>query len=261
MLDRIKTKVKSTALCYPFIYAKSLLVRPKSQNDEEVIISRLLRRYNIPKVFIEFGFSGWEFNCVGLAPTWRGLLVDGEMYNVRIAKTIFGKNITPKKLWLTLDSLTEIEDWLGIEPLGILSVDVDGNDYWFLQRLILKRPALIIAEYNSSFEFRPVTVPYDPEFDRTKKHETWTYYGCSLTAINHLAKLYGYSLIDVSKPGINAFFVRNDLLMPDDVILIPENAYREKLFTNGSRLSGQWEKIKHLPFVDVTELPVILPSN
>jgi hypothetical protein len=253
MLDRIKEKVKTTALCYPYIYMKSLLVSPKAQNDEEMIINRLLRRYSIPKVFIEFGFSGWEFNCVALATTWRGLLVDGDLYNVRIAQTIFKNNITPKQLWLTLDSLVEIEDWLGSEPLGILSVDVDGNDYWFLQRLILKRPALFIAEYNSSFGFRPVTVPYDPEFDRTKKHETWTYFGCSLTAINHLANLHGYSLIEVCNSGVNAFFVRNDFLVPDDVIMKPKSAFREKVFADGSRPSDQWEKIKHLPFVDVTK--------
>jgi hypothetical protein len=81
MFDYIKEKVKTTALCYPYIYLKSLLVRPKSQNDEAIIINRLLRRYNIHKVFIEFGFSGWEFNCAGLAMEWRGLLVDGDLYN------------------------------------------------------------------------------------------------------------------------------------------------------------------------------------
>jgi hypothetical protein len=255
LLDRFKTKIKKTIFAFPFIFAKSLFARPKAQNDESTIITALLRRYPVPETFIEFGFSGWEFNCAALTPTWRGLLVDGDLYNVRIARTILRKNITSLQLWLTLDTLVSLENWIGSEPLGVLSVDVDGNDYWFLQRLIVKRPALIIAEYNSSFGLHPVTVPYDPQFDRTKKHDTWTYYGCSLTAVSHLARQHGYSLIQVSDSGVNAFFVRDDLLQGDDVALNPASAFKEKAFTDGSRSDEQWEKIKHLAFVDVTESP------
>jgi hypothetical protein len=258
LLDHIKSRIKRTVFAFPFIYAKSFFAQPKAQNDESTIISALLRRYLVPETFIEFGFSGWEFNCATLARTWRGLLVDGDLYNVWIARTIFRKNITSMQLWLTLETPASLESWIGTDPLGILSVDVDGNDYWFLQRLIVKRPALIIAEYNSSLGLHPVTVPYDPQFDRIRKHDSRTYYGCSLSALNHLARQHGYSLVQVSESGVNAFFVRDDLLQPDEMALDPASAFKEKVFKDGSRSAEQWERIKHLPFVDVTESPSLV---
>jgi hypothetical protein len=242
-------------LCIPFIIAKGLITQPRAQNDEAFILHRLLRRYEVPKRFLEFGFSGWEFNCAALVRDWDGLLVDGDEYNVRIARLIYPR-IQARALWLTLDSLGSLMDYATAAPLGILSVDVDGNDYWFLERLIVSKPALIIAEYNSSFGLRPITVPYDPGFDRTRKHATWTYYGASLTAIDHLARRNGYSLIEISNSGVNAFFIRDDFLTADDLVLSPSTSFREKLFLDGSRPAGQWERIKQLPFVDVRDMTV-----
>ena len=251
-IEKIKSLIKSTPLVYFFIKLKSLFVKPRAQNDEELIIRRLLHRYRIPKTFIEFGFSGWEFNCAGLVKDWEGLLVDGDEYNIKIARCIFDKNISVQKAWLTLDNLGLFEKWLGNRGLGILSVDVDGNDYWFLEKLIKLKPVLIIAEYNSSFGLRPITVKYDENFDRRKKHPSWTYFGASLEALNHLAGLNGYSLIEISNSGVNAFFLRNDFLHKQDIVFKPESVFREKLFYDGSRPAEQFEKIKHLPFIDVT---------
>ena len=131
--------------------------------------------------------------------------------------------------------------------------DLDGNDYWFIQRLIKLKPSIIIAEYNSSFGLKPITVPYSSDFDRTKKHGSRTYYGASLTALDYLANAHGYSLIEVTNAGINAFFVRNDLITKDDLILKPEFAFIEKKFSDGSRSNQQWEKIKHMEYVEVTK--------
>lgn len=254
-IDRLKDAVKGTPLAYPYIFLKSLIARPLAQNDEAVILQRLLQRYAVPRTFVEFGFSGWEFNCAGLTRHWRGLLVDGNQYNVKIARTILPSTVTALQLWITLETLKVIEDWVGNSDLGILSVDVDGNDYWFLQRLIVLRPAIVISEYNSSFGLRPVTVPYDPAFDRLQKHDSHTYYGASLTALAHLTTSHGYSLMEISNSGVNAFFVRNDLLAPEDRPLEARHAFREKLFADGSRQPAQWERIRYLPFVDVTTAP------
>jgi hypothetical protein len=144
------------------------------------------------------GFSGWEFNCAHLAKHWIGLLVDGDAYNVTNTKALFKKNITVERRWLTLDNLDLCANWLDGRTLGILSLDVDGNDYWFLENLISLNPCLIVAEYNSSLGLRPLTVVYDPAFDRTTKHPGKTYFGASLTALDHLARKHNYSLIKVS---------------------------------------------------------------
>ncbi|MCA1654377.1 MAG: hypothetical protein ABR588_04390 [Sphingomicrobium sp.] len=201
-------------------------------------------------MFVELGFGGWEFNCAPLAFHWEGLLVDGDAYNVTIAHTILPGRVQAKKIWLTLETLSIVEDYARGRDIGILSVDVDGNDYWFIERLIKLKPAIIIVEYNSNFGHRSITIPYDPQF----YYETgpYRYYsGASLPALTRLAAQNGYSLIAVGSCGINAFFVRNDLLGDDDIPLDPIYAYREQWYDDGLRASQRWEKMKHLPFVEV----------
>jgi hypothetical protein len=254
-MEQLKAYIKSTPLADIFIYIKSIFVSPASQSDEAAIIDRLIRRFDIPHSFIEFGFSGWEFNCATLIGSWRGVLADASSYNVRIGKILCGDNVEILQIWLTLESIQVIIDRFRAMncPLGILSVDVDGNDYWFLKKLLELKPSIVIAEYNSSFGLRPVTVPYDPSFDRTVKHETHTYYGASLTALHALLSKNNYSLLEISNSGVNAFFVRNDLLSLDEIALRPEFCFREKVFRDGSRPSQQWAKIEHLPFVNVAD--------
>ncbi len=240
----IKDFIKATPLAIPFIWAKGKLTRPKTQNDEALILKTLLSRYDVPKRFLEIGFGGWEFNCAPLAYEWEGTLVDGDQYNVTIANTILPKRVKAKRMWVTLETIRSLRT----DNLGILSIDVDGNDYWFWKELIDLKPAILIAEYNSTFGLRPVTIPYDPAFNY-KEHEGWTYYGASLTA---LAKLFeDYALIEVSTSGVNAFFVRRDLLGKHDRPLDPETAYREQYYIDGSRADERWEKIKHRSFVTV----------
>ncbi|WP_320674559.1 hypothetical protein [Prochlorococcus sp. MIT 1341] len=249
MRGPIIDKVKKTFIANLYISYKSLWAKPIAQNNEETIIKRLLFRYDVPKVFIEFGFSGWEFNCASLTKTWQGLLLDGDEYNTKIANIIFKKNITSKKIWLNLETLSTIKEWASGKEIGILSVDVDGNDYWFIQNLIDISPSILIAEYNSSFGLRPITVPYDPDFNREEKHPTWTYYGASLKAITKLMKKNGYSLIEIDTSGVNCFFVRDDLITSNDLILEPETSFREKLFMDGSRSEQQWELIKDMEYI------------
>jgi hypothetical protein len=138
------------------------------------------------------------------------------------------------------------------KDLGILSVGVDGNDYLFLEKLIVTKPAIIVAEFNVAFGLHPILAPYDSAFDRTVKHESWLYYGASLSAINHLCCLHGYSLLEVSQNGVNAFFVRDDLLSSDDLKLTVEEGYKVKCYPDGTTSSENWDIIKHLPYVDVS---------
>ena len=259
MFNSLKNYIKQTPLAIPFIILKNALNKSAfSQSNEAQIIDRLVSRFNVPKTFVEFGFSGWEFNCIKIAHEWEGLLLDGGAYNVTIANQIFPKAITAKQMWITLDTLDFVLDYSKSRKLGILSVDVDGNDYWFLEKLITTNPAIIIVEFNVSFGLFPISVPYDSAFDRIKKHESWEYYGASLSAMHHLCNLHDYSLIEISQNGVNAFFVRNDLLTADDRRLTPEEGYREKSYPDGSIAPTEqfWEIIKQLPYVDVTKSDV-----
>jgi hypothetical protein len=96
-------------------------------------------------------------------------------------------------------------------PLGLLSIDVDGNDYWIWEALTVVDPAIVIIEYNSVFgDEQAVTIPYDPKFIRTKAHHSSLYAGCSLKALSLLADTKGYVFVGSNSAGNNAYFVRQD---------------------------------------------------
>jgi len=254
----LKQRIKATPLAIPYIAAVNTFgKRRHSQSDEAAVLGRIISALGqVPKIFIEFGFSGWEFNCIALAQdrSWQGLLIDGDAYNATIARTIYHRGIEAKQLWITLDTLDHVIRYAAGREVGVLSIDVDGNDYWFAKHLMPLRPAILCVEVNVSMGLRPLTVPYDPAFDRTKKHQSWEYYGASLTAMHHLCRESGYSLVAMSGNGVNAFFVRGDLLTSALRVLDPQEAQRPKIYPNGSIAPTErfWEGIKNMPFVDVS---------
>jgi len=252
MKNKIKTLIKNSFLEYWLYLMKSIVVRPKSQSNETEIIRGLLTKFGprIKKTFVEFGFSSWEYNCAALPKDWSGLLIDGDYQNVKIGKVISTNRIEIVHAWLTLNNIKEmISEWLGSRELGILSIDIDGNDYWFVERLITIRPSVFIVEYNSTLGFRDITIPYDENFDRTKAHPSWTYFGASLLAMQRLLTNAGYDLVDISDSGVNAFFVRSDLNQGLCDVLDPKVSFKPKAFFDGSTPDEQWKQIEHMPYV------------
>jgi hypothetical protein len=246
ILSRAHTVLRASPLRYYYHLAKARL-GGSPQSDESVILSRLVDQ--IPKTFLEFGFHPTEYNCIGLRD-FRGLLVDGDAQTVRLARSLLPKRIEARQSFITLDNIKSLSTHF--PTLGVLSVDVDGNDYWFLEALLPKRPAVIVAEYNASFGLNPVTVPYDPSFDRAAKHESGWYHGASITALTSLCRTHGYKLVAVSAAGGNVFFLPHAAAMPE---LDAAQTYRESTLRNrwsGTTANDQWERIKHMPFVKVT---------
>jgi hypothetical protein len=227
------------------LYYRIQMLRAKAQSDELKIIERLAA--NAPKTFIEFGFHPIEFNCASLAknPDWQGLLIDGSARQVSDAIALLPSRLNIVQKFLTLDNIDFIKSAFPL--IGVLSIDVDGNDYWFLKSLIETRPALISVEYNSTLGLEPITVPYDPAFDRHEKHPRGWYHGASLTALCNLCAAHGYGLSAVSEAGANAFFTKSGKL--DPAAAWKPNALRERY--SGVGHDAQWQTVKSLPFVRV----------
>jgi hypothetical protein len=227
------------------LYYRARLLRPQAESDECAILAALSK--DAPRTFIEFGFHPIEFNCIELArqPEWSGLLVDCNKRQVDDARALWPSRIDIVERFLDLDGLDFIRK--KFPEVGVLSIDVDGNDYWFLDALIGMRPHVISVEYNSTLGFEPITVPYDPAFDRHNKHPRGWYHGASLTALAKLCAAHGYGLAAGSDGSCNAFFTRRGTRKPEDV-------WKPK--TLRAQLSGiphqrQFDEIKHLPFVTV----------
>jgi hypothetical protein len=227
------------------LYYRLQMLRPKGQSNESQIIAELAK--DAPRTFVEFGFHPIEFNCAALArdPAWQGLLIDGNQRQVSDAKSLFPERIKVIEAFLTLENLDFIKS--SFSKIGVLSIDVDGNDYWFLEKLIEAQSTVLCVEYNSTLGLEPITVPYDPSFDRHKKHPSGWYHGASITAITKLCASHGYGLAAVSDAGGNAFFTQSGNL--DPIEAWRPNSFRKNF--SGVCHPHQWEAIKHLPFVRV----------
>jgi hypothetical protein len=139
------------------LYYRLRLLNSTGQSNEGQILADLAK--DGPRTFIEFGFHPIEFNCATLAKDadWSGLLIDGSSRQVEDARAILPSRIDLAESFLTLDNLDLIRS--KYSQLGVLSIDVDGNDYWFLKALIDINPTVICVEYNASFGIEPVSVP------------------------------------------------------------------------------------------------------
>ena len=215
------------------------------QSDEAQILRRLVDAGNGPPTFIEFGFHPAEFNCAALLSDHRGLLIDGSGSQVDDARRLLPTAVRIERRFLTLDNLDLVR--AAFPQVGVLSIDVDGNDYWFLDALIDLGPTVIAVEYNASFLDHSVTVPYDAAFDRHAKHASGWYHGASLIALHRLARRYGYGLAAVASGGGNAFFTRDGDL--DPATAWQPTALRDR--SSGTTAAEQWAAICVLPFTQI----------
>ena len=209
-----------------------------SQWGEDGIIQFLLKHVSIERsLFVEFGVENYtESNTRFLLTNnqWSGIVIDGSDENIEYIKRdpiYWATNLKAVSAFITKDNINELITKNGISgDIGILSVDIDGNDYWVWQAIESISPRIIICEYNSHFGSEAeVTIPYDPNFVRDSAHFSKIYYGASVSALNSLAQLKGYSLVASNSVGNNIFFVRNDLIgsLP---VLSASQAYRRAEF-------------------------------
>lgn len=192
-----------------------------SQNGEDGVIQFLLSRVNVGnKLFVEFGvgdYSEANTRFLALHDRWSGLVMEGNSRDVSRLKrdsTFWRYDITVVSAFITKENIDHLLTDNGItDEIGLLSIDVDGNDYWIFDAISVVRPAIVIIEYNHRFgPDRAVTVPYDPEFRRDRAHYSHIYYGASLRALCLLADRKGYAFVGCESFGVNAFFVRRDLM-------------------------------------------------
>lgn len=193
-----------------------------SQWGEDGIIEWIVNKTkNIPKSFVEFGVENYnESNTRFLLQNrnWKGLVIDSSEKNILDVKArpIYWKHsLTAVSSFITRENINDLLLNNGFSgEIGILSIDIDGNDYWIWEAIDVVNPQILIIEYNSCLgDLMPLTIPYDKDFMRTKKHYSNLYYGASIAAIKHLAAIKGYELIGSNSAGSNAFFLRTDIAL------------------------------------------------
>jgi hypothetical protein len=242
-----------------------------SQFGDDGIIQWLIRNVDIPeRSFIEFGVEDYrESNTrfLMMNDNWSGMVMDGSQENVSMivgSEYYWRYDLLAQAHFIDRDN---INDLLAASPLGpnigILSIDLDGNDYWILERIEAVFPCILIVEYNSVFGIeRAVTIPYQRDFARTSAHFSNLYWGASLRALATLCAKKGYAFVGSNSAGNNAYFVRRDKLN-DEVrearleAEFVDSKFRESRDASGAltylRGADRIAAIRGLPVVDVAQ--------
>lgn len=191
-----------------------------SQWDEDGLIQFLVGRVNPPKIFVEIGagnFTECNTRLLSVKDHWSGLLVeiDRELAGEIVARNDYWKH--PHKVVCEAVHAGNVNRLLAENgctgEVGLLSIDVDGIDYWIWRAVEAISPAILVCEYNGVFggELR-VSVPYDQGFNRFRSHYSGLYAGASLAALVELGCTKGYAFVGTNSGRNNAFFVRHDLV-------------------------------------------------
>ncbi len=233
-----------------------------SQNGEDGVIRYLFDEIGYEsRWFVEFGFGAVQCNALRLMihENFNGLLMDGSEENVSFfnytAKKLGIERVKAVQTFITRDNLEDLITGNGVpRDIDFLSLDVDGNDYWFWQELTCIAPRVVCIEYNAGIgPDLSWTVPYDDEFERYAKHPGGFFHGASLTALESLGKSKGYYLIGCDLTGTNAYFLRNDIRIEGVPALTPREAYRPHAnwLGRGISESRQLEIMQSMPYQEV----------
>ncbi len=238
---------------------KDTYMRAFSQNGEDGVLLFLFSVLGTTsRVAVEIcAGDGIQCNTANLIVNhgWDGLLVDGNPSLVERGRKFYSRcpdtfSSPPIFLneWVTTENVNDlvIDSGIGVD-VDLLSLDLDGVDYWVWKELDIISPRVVVLEYQDIWGPDVAkTVPYRPDFTGDP---TFNYQGASLLAFVKLARSKGYRLVGTERLGFNAFFVRDDV-GPD---VIPEIDHRQ-CFSHRKVREGMRDrlpKVEHLSWVDV----------
>jgi hypothetical protein len=221
-----------------------------SQNGEDGIIEEIFNRIGTTNsYFAEFGSSdGLETNSTYLLfKGWSGLFIDGSKKNINAIKKNFAGVISQGRLkalchFITAENIGNLFESVDVpKELDFLSIDIDRNDYYVWDALSRTyNPRVVCIEYNSVF--RPgceFVIPYDS----TAMWDGTVNFGASIDSLYKLGVKLRYKLIACDFAGINAFFVREDLVENRfDEPFTPENHYMPPRYFLSASRSGHPRK-------------------
>lgn len=196
-----------------------------SQNGESKILLNIFKKIGVDKGFaVEFGAGDgyWLSNIRMLLDLgWSGLQMEG----------ISNPNGVVKKEFITKDNINDLLKKYNVpENFDLISIDIDGNDYWVWKELKYK-PTVVIIEYNPNFSYEEsLALEYDENHVWDKTYA----YSASLLALKKLGEEKGYYLYIESKFE-NLIFIDNKYndLLPTlfDItkVKIPHKAHNQIL--------------------------------
>lgn len=209
------------------------------------------------KLFVDIGSgNGINSNCTNLSINfgWHGLFIDGNESNINTGKSYYEKHpdtwAFPAKFvhaFVQRENINQIIEEQGFSgEVDLVSIDLDGNDYWIWDALSIIQPRVVIIETHIEFGLKSIVVPYDKDYIYPGKHND--YHGASPVAMAKLANKKGYRLVGSNRYGFNTIYVKQGVgedVLPEvtveHILSHPRNKERFKLF----------EPIKDLEYIEV----------
>lgn len=185
---------------------------------------------------------------------WWGHLFDANARNVRDGRAFFSRNMDtflypPRftEAWITAENVNDQIVRSGVTgAIDLLSIDIDGMDYWVWKAIDVIDPQVVVCEtHNPIPPDRALTVPYSPDF----AFESEDYRGASLAAMCNLGRERGYRLIGTHRFGFNAFFMKNGVgeeFFPEvEVVSCVQDPFSVQA------RSERWPRVEQLDWLEV----------
>ena len=191
-----------------------------SQWGDDGIIQYMISKLNLPNnTFVEFGVEYYTESNTRLLlinNNWSGLVIDGSDKHISYIKNdaiYWQYELLAIKAFITAENIESLIDKAEFKKeIGILSIDIDGNDYMVWKAIKKYDPSIVIVEYNAAFgDENPWIVPYDPSFIREQKDFKKLFWGTSLLSICDLATEKGYDFVGCNLNGNNAYFIKKSI--------------------------------------------------
>jgi hypothetical protein len=200
-----------------------------SQWGEDGIIEEIFNRIGTENM-ISVEFGAWDGEHLSNTwnlwhnKGWSSVLIEGNklFFDSLKKKYINHKNLHLINEYVTCEGKNSLDSLLTKLKLtynfDLLSIDIDGDDYYIFESLEIFKPRVIIVEHNP-------TAP--PEFEIIQN--PGSSFGASALALVNLAKKKGYKLacctetncffvreeefekLDLNNPSLNDLFVRDHL--------------------------------------------------
>lgn len=218
-----------------------------SQFEEDGILLYIFAAIGMEyKTFIDIGSGdGINSNCANFAVNfgWNGLFIDGNQANIERGRKYYATNPdtwayppTFVNAFIQRENINElIRDNSFAGGADLMSIDIDGNDYWIWDALSVVEPRVVIIETHIEFGMDSIVVPYDKDYSYPGKHPD--YHGASPVAMEKLARKKGYRLVGAINYGFNTIYVKNGIgedILPavsvESILKHPRNKERQKLF-------------------------------
>ncbi len=189
-----------------------------SQNGEDGVIEEIFSRIGVDaRTFVEFGCgNGVENNTAYLLHQgWQGLWIDADSKLVARIRRSHEFLLSSGALRMVESSVTaanveRLFDGADVpDSVDLMSIDIDGNDYWVWEAIERWKPRVVVIEYNAMW---PPNVSWVQSYEPDRMWAGGSHHGASLAALGSLADRKGYKLVHCDLAGVNAFFVRSDLI-------------------------------------------------